>query len=296
LEKVPKEVLSMTNNLLQRLSSQEDQLNRSERKVVKVIVADPQSATRLSIAALAELAKVSEPTVNRMCRSFGLKGYPDFKMELAQSMARGMPYVSQTVSQDDTATQYTDKIFASTMAGLESARQQIDSQIIERAVDYLSQAQQILFFGMGASGAVAQDALHKFFRFNIPVVAHNDSLMMRMTAAACRRGDVLVLLSFTGRTKEMVEVAKIGRSAGAVVISITAVDSPLADESSLVLGVESPEDTDVYMPMQSRMIQLTLIDILATGVILRRGEDFHGHLKTIKQSLGSTRLSQTKES
>ena len=285
----------MTNNLLQRLSTQQDQLNRSERKVVQVIIADPQSATRMSIAALAELAKVSEPTVNRMCRSFGLKGYPDFKMELAQSMARGMPYVSQTVDQNDTAAQYTDKIFTSTMASLDTAKQQIDSKVIERAVDYLSQAQQICFFGMGASGAVAHDALHKFFRFNIPVVAHNDSLMMRMTAAACKRGDVLVLLSFTGRTKEMVEVARIGRSAGAVVIAITQIGSFLAEEASLVLGVESPEDTDVYMPMQSRMIQLTLIDVLATGVILRRGEDFHGHLKTIKQSLATTRLSVTKE-
>jgi len=285
----------MTNNLLQRLSTQQDQLNRSERKVVQVIIADPQSATRMSIAALAELAKVSEPTVNRMCRSFGLKGYPDFKMELAQSMARGMPYVSQTVDQNDTAAQYTDKIFTSTMASLDTAKQQIDSKVIERAVDYLSQAQQICFFGMGASGAVAHDALHKFFRFNIPVVAHNDSLMMRMTAAACKRGDVLVLLSFTGRTKEMVEVARIGRSAGAVVIAITQIGSSLAEEASLVLGVESPEDTDVYMPMQSRMIQLTLIDVLATGVILRRGEDFHGHLKTIKQSLATTRLSVTKE-
>jgi RpiR family carbohydrate utilization transcriptional regulator len=88
----------------------------------------------------------------------------------------------------------------------------------------------------------------------------------------------------------MVEVARIGRNAGALVIAITAIASPLAQESSLVLGVEAPEDTDVYMPMQSRTIQLTLIDVLATGVILRRGEDFHGHLKTIKQSLASTRL------
>jgi RpiR family carbohydrate utilization transcriptional regulator len=280
----------MNNNLLQRLSTQQDQLNRSERKVVQVIVADPQSATRMSIAALAELAQVSEPTVNRMCRSFGLKGYPDFKLELAQSMARGTPYVSQSVNQNDTAAQYTDKIFTSTMASLDAVRQQVDSKVIERAVDYLSQAQQICFFGMGASGSVAQDALHKFFRFNIPVVAHTDSLMMRMMAAACKRGDVLVLLSFTGRTKEMVEGARIGRNAGALVIAITAIASPLAQESSLVLGVEAPEDTDVYMPMQSRTIQLTLIDVLATGVILRRGEDFHGHLKTIKQSLASTRL------
>jgi RpiR family carbohydrate utilization transcriptional regulator len=205
-------------------------------------------------------------------------------------MARGTPYVSQNVDQNDSAEQYTDKIFTSTMASLDAAREQVDIKAVERAVDYLSQAQQIIFFGMGASGAVAQDALHKFFRFNVPVVAHNDSLMMRMMASACKRGDVLVLLSFTGRTTEMVEVARIGRVAGAVIIAITAADSPLAAEASLVLKVQAPEDTDVYMPMQSRLVQLTLIDVLATGVILRRGEDFHGHLKAIKQSLAGTRL------
>ncbi|MBT3437999.1 MAG: transcriptional regulator HexR [Oceanospirillaceae bacterium] len=282
--------MTSNNNLLQQLVQQQDQLNRSERKVAQVIVADPRAATRMSIAALAGLAQVSEPTVNRMCRSFGLKGYPDFKLELAQSMASGTPYVSQSVGQNDTASQYTDKIFTSTIASLDAARQQVDSNVVQRAVDYLSQAQQICFCGMGASGAVAQDALHKFFRFNIPVVAHNDSLMMRMMASACKRGDVLVLLSFTGRTKEMVEVARIGRAAGAVVVAITAVDSPLAQEATLVLGVDAPEDTDVYMPMQSRLIQLTLLDVLATGVILRRGEDFHHHLKTIKQSLKGTRV------
>ncbi|HCH33438.1 MAG TPA: transcriptional regulator HexR [Oceanospirillaceae bacterium] len=288
--------MTSNNNLLQQLVQQQEQLNRSERKVAQVIVADPRAATRMSIAALAGLAQVSEPTVNRMCRSFGLKGYPDFKLELAQSMASGTPYVSQNVDQNDSVKQYTDKIFTSTMASLDVARQQVDSKSIERAVDYLSQAQQIIFCGMGASGAVAQDALHKFFRFNIPVVAHNDSLMMRMTASACKRGDVLVLLSFTGRTLEMVEVARIGRAAGAVIIAITAADSPLAAEASLVLKVQAPEDTDVYMPMQSRLVQLTLVDVLATGVILRRGEDFHSHLKTIKQSLAGTRLALVEDS
>jgi RpiR family carbohydrate utilization transcriptional regulator len=117
----------------------------------------------MSIAALAELAQVSEPTVNRICRSFGLKGYPDFKLELAQSMARGTPYVSKRVHQNDTSAQYTDKIFTSTMASLDAARQQVGSKVIERAVDYLGQAKHICFFGMGASGAAAQDALNKFF-------------------------------------------------------------------------------------------------------------------------------------
>jgi len=111
-----------------------------------------------------------------------------------------------------------------------------------------------------------------------------------MVAAACHTGDVVVIISYTGRTRELVDIAKVAREAGAVVLGITAPNSPLSQECTATLEVATPEDTDHYMPMTSRVIQLTLIDALATGVTLRRGEDFLPHLKKIKDSLRDTRF------
>ncbi|WP_282038509.1 MurR/RpiR family transcriptional regulator [Halomonas alimentaria] len=277
------------HDLIDRIRQRLEQLNRSERKVADVILADPAAATGMSIATLAQASSVSEPTVNRFCRSFDAKGYPDFKIKLAQSLARGTPYVSQAVEPDDTAADYTQKIFGATIAALDTARRQTDAARIERVVDFLIQAKQIHFFGLGASGAVAQDAQHKFFRFNLPVTAYVDVLMQRMVASTCHTGDVVVVISWTGRTRELVDIARLARESGAVVLGITAPDSPLARECSETLEVATPEDTDYYMPMTSRMIQLALIDVLATGVTLRRGEDFLDHLKKIKESLQATR-------
>ena len=277
------------HDLIQRIRQRLEELNRSERKVADVILADPSRATGLSIASLAQAASVSEPTVNRFCRSFDAKGYPDFKIKLAQSLAGGTPYVSQAVEPGDGATEYTGKIFGATIAALDEASRELDPARIERVVDYMIQAKQIHFFGLGASGAVAQDAQHKFFRFNLPVTSYVDVLMQRMVAAACHTGDVVVVISWTGRTRELVDIARLARESGAVVLGITAPGSPLAMECTETLEVATPEDTDVYMPMTSRMIQLTLIDVLATGVTLRRGEDFLPHLKKIKDSLLETR-------
>ncbi|MDR5901735.1 MurR/RpiR family transcriptional regulator [Halomonas icarae] len=277
------------HDLIDRIRQRLEELNRSERKVADVILADPAAATGMSIATLAQAASVSEPTVNRFCRSFDAKGYPDFKIKLAQSLARGTPYVSQAVEPDDSAADYTQKIFGATIAALDAARRQTDVTRIERVVDFLIQAKQVHFFGLGASGAVAQDAQHKFFRFNLPVTAYIDVLMQRMVASTCHTGDVVVVISWTGRTRELVDIARLARENGAVVLGITAPNSPLARECSETLEVATPEDTDYYMPMTSRMIQLALIDVLATGVTLRRGEDFLGHLKKIKDSLQDTR-------
>lgn len=286
----------MAHDLLDRLRQRLEELNRSERKVANVILADPGAATSLSIASLAQAASVSEPTVNRFCRSFSAKGFPDFKIKLAQSLAGGTPYVTRAVEPNDDASQYTQKIFGATIAALDDARRTVDADAVERMVDYLIQAKQIHFFGLGASGAVAQDAQHKFFRFNLPVMAYVDVLVQRMVAAACHTGDVVVVISYTGRTRELVDIARLARESGAVVLGITAPDSPLAFECTATLDVATPEDTDHYMPMTSRMIQLTLIDALATGVTLRRGEDFLPHLKKIKDSLRDTRFPAEKKS
>lgn len=280
------------DNLLEDIQSRLDTLNKSERKVAEAILKDPTAATRYSIAALARAADVSEPTVNRFCRGFSATGFPDFKIRLAQSIATGTPYVGQNVEADDTVAEFADKIMLSTIASLDKARQSLDPKALATVIDYLIQAKQINFFGMGGSASVALDAQHKFFRFNIPVMSYDDALMQRMVAAGSQVGDVIVLISYTGRTKETVEIAQVARENGATVIGITNPDSPLAKCCTAVLGVTAPEDTEVYMPMSSRIIHLTVIDILATGVTLKRGKDFLSHLKKIKESLKATRFPQ----
>lgn len=279
----------MPSNIVQEINSALDSLNRSERKVAEVILADPQSATRSSIAVLARAAEVSEPTVNRFCKRFNTAGFPDFKLHLAQALASGVPYVNRNVEPDDDADSYTGKIIDATISAMVTAKKNLDPQTINLAVDQLIQAKQIIFFGLGGSGPVAADAQHKFFRFNIPVTAYDDFLMQRMVSAASNTGDVIVVISYTGRTREIVDVAELARESGATVLGITAAGSPLAEKCSIVIEVDPPEDTDVYMPMTSRMLHLTVIDILATGVTLRRGPDFLKHLKKIKESLRDVR-------
>ena len=276
-------------NFLEQIQGRLDDLNKAERKVAEVILQDPQQVMGLSIAALAQAAGVSEPTVNRFCRSLDASGYPALKIQLAQSLASGAAYVSQAVAADDGPATYTRKIFGSTIAALDNACQGLDPQSVDRAVDLLIQARQIHFFGLGASASVALDAQYKFFRFNLAVAAQSDVLMQRMLASVAHTGDLFVVISYTGRTRELVEVAHLARSNGASVLGLTAAGSPLARACSHSLDVPLQENPDIYMPMSSRIIQLTVLDVLAAGVTLRRGTDFQTHLRKIKESLAQTR-------
>ncbi|PCI62783.1 MAG: transcriptional regulator HexR [Gammaproteobacteria bacterium] len=277
-------------NILEKITNEIDTFSKSERKVAEVILSSPSTVIHASIAALAKQANISEPTVNRFCRRLDTKGYPDFKLHLAQSLATGTPYVNRNVDENDNAEEYTNKIFESTMANLDLARKSLSTQTINRTVDLLTQANKISFFGLGASAVVAHDAQNKFFRFNVPVVYFDDILMQRMSAINSNQGDVVIVISHTGRTKSLVEVAHLAKENDATVIGITQKGTPLAKECHIVLSIDVSEDTDLYMPMSSRIAQLVLIDILATGFTLRRGSKFRDNLKKVKDSLRSSRF------
>jgi len=281
--------ISIRMSLLSLLKNNR-QLSKSAQKVAAVILANPTSAIRAPISSIAKAAGVSEPTVNRFCRSLGCDGYPDFKVKLAQELGNGLPKMAQDVEVGDSTAALVAKIFASTHASLQATQAVIDPIAIESAVKALAKARSIVFFGLGASGPVALDAQHKFFRCNVPVVAHLDVLNQRMVSAGLSADDVAVCISYTGRTLPMLDVARLAKEAGATVIGITAGQSPLAAECDIVLAVDTPEDTDLYTPMTSRIAHLVLIDVLATAVSLLRGPSFSAHLQRIKASVKETRL------
>ena len=264
-------------------------LNKSERKVAEAILSDPESATGSSIASLAKRANVSEPSVNRFCKRFNTAGFPDFKLKLAKSLVSGVRFVNRNVDPNDTVESYTPKIFDSTINDLALIRDSIDHSVVNAVVDQLIQAKRVYFFGLGTSGSVARDAENKFFRFNLPVSFHDDVLMMRMLASTGSAGDVFFVISHTGRTKEIIDIAEIASNNRATVIALTSSSSPLTAVSSIALEVDVPENTDEYMAMTSRIVHLVVLDVLATGFTLRRGPDFLPHLERIKNSLKPTR-------
>lgn len=63
--------------------------------------------------------------------------------------------------------------------------------------------------------------MNKFFRFNVPVIYSDDIVLQRMSCMNCDDDDVVVIISHTGRTKSLVELAQLARENDAMVIALT---------------------------------------------------------------------------
>ena len=107
-----------------------------------------------------------------------------------------------------------------------------------------------------------------------------------------RPGDCAVIISNSGRSRDLLDAAEIARKKGATTIVITASGSPLAQQAQILLAADHPEDYDRYSPMVSRLLHLMIIDILTTGVALRLGEPLRPMLQEIKRNLRTKRYAQ----
>lgn len=273
----------------QKISEQLSSMRKSERKVAEYILAHPDEIIHMRIVDLATEAQVSEPTVVRFCRAVGCSGFQEFKLNLAQQLASSPSFGQIAVTETDTIAEYKRKVFDSTVDTLLNVRDKIDDRALEAAVTAIANSKRVEFFGFGASGAVAADAKHKFFRLQLAAAAHSDHHIQNMSAMSMEPGDVVVAISQSGRTKALLRSMGMAREQGATVIGLAPSGSPVARQASIPLEVDVEEDIEIYTPLSSRIAHLVVIDTLAIGVAQRKGPQLQEHLMKLKQGLYTLR-------
>jgi RpiR family carbohydrate utilization transcriptional regulator len=271
--------------MLSRIEQQATSLSRAERRVADWILAHPRQAADATLAEVAQACGASEPTVIRFCRSVGLNGFRELTIRLTEALSRPVSYVHRDVSADDASADAVTKVLDAAISSLMDMRAQLLAYPIDDAAAALCRAGQITFIGLGASGHVATDACHKFFRLGTPCNAHTDTPSILQAAAIAGPDDVLIVVSHLGGWAELDRAAAAARDNGATVIALTNPSSRLARIANLVFGWDPHEDTSVYTPMSSRLAQLALLDALYVAFALSLGEVAAEKLRRSKDAL-----------
>ena len=275
--------------LLVTIEAARDHLSRSEARVADIILSDPNRAVEMSIAAMSMAAEVSEPTVARFCKSLGFSGLKEFKLRLARSLGTGTPFVHQDVKPGDSASIAVGKMIDRASLAIAMLRDDLDSASLSRAAKAIAGAPRLEFYGQGNSGIVAMDAQHKFFRLGIPTAAYSDPHVHAMSAALLGEKDVVVAISASGRTLDLIRSVEIAKNAGVTIIGITTRGSPLTRLCDVAITTEVEEDSDVYSPMLSRLVHLAIIDVLSVLTALERGDAGVSSMARAKKSVRDKR-------
>jgi len=272
-------------DIVSRITECFPQLREAEKKVARLVVDDLSGAASASITELAEEAGVSEATITRFAKAVGCKNVRDLKMKLAQSLAVGQRFIHE--SPDESGIQ---GVYESIKNVININRKIVNEADVAKAVEILLGARQVLSVGMGGGSTIlSQELQFRLFRIGFAVSAYNDGLLARMVASTADSKDVMVALSVTGYTAEVVEPASIAKQYGLKVIAITAPDSPLAKVSDVVLPLVTDETDFIYKPSASRYAMMAMIDVLSTELALSQKRRSRDRLRRLKLALDSHR-------
>ncbi|KIY22721.1 MurR/RpiR family transcriptional regulator [Mesobacillus subterraneus] len=282
--------MNKEGNVIVKIKAIYPSLSVKEKVVADYILQNTVEIIHLSITEFAEYASVAEATIFRFCKRLGFRGYQAFKIALASELVEPIKNIHEEIMEQDDVGTLAEKVFAGHMEAMKETLNLLDAKVLERIVEILSQASRIDFFGSGGSSAIAMDAYHKFLRTGIHCNAHSDGHQQIISAALLGPGQAAIGISHSGSNKDVTEALKVAKANGAATIAITGhYKSPLSKQADHVLYTTSRETLFRSEALASRLVQLSLMDVLHVAVSVRRQEQTLENLQKIREAISTKR-------
>lgn len=263
----------MNSKVLSKIAEALDSAPTARRKVLALILQDPQRVLDESFEQLAQRAASSVPTVMRTCRDLGFNGLREFKLALAQEMAvTGSPLHRRVQLHDGTA-EVISKVIKGAATAVSGVQAQLSVAAVEAAADAIVRASRVDCYSVGVTSSfMASDMQARLFRLGLVSNAYLDIHLQLVSAATMSPQGVVFAISHVGGMPSLIEAVDVARSQGATVIALTQQGTALAQHADIVLGIHVPEDPVMHVGTEAYLVHLTVIEIVTVLVAQRLGD------------------------
>lgn len=281
------------NSFLLNVRSLYPSLTKVEKKIADYVLQNYMDVRFMSMDELAIACGVSLTSVFRFCKALKLRGYQEFRIQLSMSVndntageTSDSEYLPAKVTRDDSVDTMAKKLVQSRITSLNETLALVDSQRIQEAAKLINSSDQVRFFGTGGSQITAMEGMYMFLHIMPNVYCLSDASMQMMAASTLNKHDTAIFLSYSGSSKEIVELAKMAHSTGAKTIGITQYAiSPLTEYLDVVLlcgGYELPLQEGAF---PSKVTHSLMLDILFTEVYRTKFDYSKGINTTVANSV-----------
>lgn len=278
------------NDLLVKIRFLLPTLPRAEKVIAESLLENPEAITRMTLSELSRESGSSEASIIRFCKRMGYDGYTATKSAFTRALSEGTELHQEKIETTDSMSTILKKVFQSNVQTLSDTLVLADDAY-EDAIEALLKAKSIHFFGVGDAFAVCQLAFMKFSRIGIPCSAHSDVMLQLVTAGSLTKDDVVIAISYEGRSKNVIQAVSVAKQAGATVLCITKMNkSPLMKYSDINLFIAVNDLTIGRDKVTRRISDQFILDVLYLGYTTRQGKDYKNHLKKIQEAIDCNKI------
>ena len=262
----------------------------AEKKLADYILSAQDCISRMSISELASACSVADATVSRFCRRLGYKGYPDFKLAIANASIHRLEDnpLSGEITREDTLETISQKLLNASAMAMVQTREVLNLDAVAEAAAVLRESTSVLCMGQGGSMLIASEAAHLFSTISGKFRPVSDSHMQAMAAVMMEPTDSILFYSYSGSTLAMLETLKTAKERGGKVILVTRFpNSPGAALADIVLQCGANENPLQSGSVPARIAQMYLTDILFSEYTRKNLDEAKESRNRIAQALAA---------
>lgn len=226
------------------------------QKLADYILNEPQKVLYLTITELAKETATSEASVTRLCRHLKCKGYTEFKMALAMNVQQSQPDAPE--SGDG-----IDALVEESVQALRDTGKFIDRAVMQQASLAIHQARSIQIYGVAASAITGEYLHYRLLRLGKSAQLFNDMHLAAMNAATVSEADLVIAISSSGSTRDLLHVVSVARKQKARVLMLSnTLRSPIGKLADMLLVAARPEGPLTAGSLSAKVGAMLLVDVL----------------------------------
>lgn len=282
----------MAKNINYVIQSYYHNLKGSYKEIADYILKSGAFDSSLTINSLAKSANVSISSISRFAKLLGFKNFQDFKLSLITSTSDPRDSLFQDITANDSYLTMTKKIFNGNISTLTATEKVLTERQLQAAINLINTSESISFFGLGASGIVAQDGFHKFLRSDKKPHFISDFHMQLMMATKLTSNDCAIVISHSGENKDTLQIVSELKKNNVKIIGITSYGNStltsLVDVSLLSISDETQYQNEA---LHAIIAQISLVDTLFMITAVHDEKQTSTVFKEIRKTINLTRTS-----
>jgi len=261
-------------SLFSRIRLQSNRFTPAQVRIVQYLQEHAQEALAIPINELAKRCHVGDATVIRFYRSLGYENYPMFRIALTKELSESaIRPIYEDVENKDELPDVIRKVIDSSIQGISDLEKQISLPGLKDIAEHFQNSSLIHVIGLGASGVVAQDVMHKLMRLGLKINAYSDSHLMTIAASVAQPDEIFFAICHSGETTDILRTLELAKEHGCYTCALTSsISSSITNIVAAYLLSCTHETKMRSDAMISRIVQLVVIDILYVMLALDIGD------------------------
>ena len=244
--------------------------SKSDMRLLAYLRENAQQVPNMTISQLAEACQAGEATVTRFVKKMGYGSLQQFKVALTAELTENSR--SFIINRDITATESAlvtrRKLLEANVSTLERTLADLPQGLIESCAQKILRARRIRFIGLGNSGFTAKDSAYKFYRIGLESVGIDNCHDIFMMAALTEPGDVVLAVSQSGASQEILRTLQLANEGGAYCILVTANEEAVkAEFVDAGIFYEAKESLLETGSIAAKLAQFFIMDLLYTQAV-----------------------------